>query len=70
MTGKELIIYILQNNLENERILNLITVDEAAVKYEVGSETIKAWCTLNVIPNIKLGNVLYIIDNKEKEGEI
>lgn len=61
MTGKELIIYILENNLENETVLNVMTVDEAAVKYEVGVETIKAWCKLGVIPSIKLNEEFYIL---------
>lgn len=61
MTGKDLIIYILQNNLENERILNLITVDEAALKFDVGSETIKFWYELDIISGIELGDELYIM---------
>ena len=42
MTGKELILYILQNNLENTIVLEdcffigFMTEKEAAVKFEVG----------------------------------
>ena len=69
MTGKDLIIYILQNDLENERILNLLTVDEAAVKFNVGPATIRVWFEYDVISGIKIGNELYILSNK-KEGEL
>ena len=46
MTGKELIIYILENNLENVEIfddnLNFIfmSIEEAAVQFECGPSTI------------------------------
>lgn len=49
MTGKELILYILQNNLENEVVIknglliSLLDDREAAIKFNVGIATIKAW---------------------------
>ena len=49
MTGRDLIIYILQNNLEDEDILKdgrfpgLLTIQEAAAKANVGVATINAW---------------------------
>ena len=49
MTGKELILYILQNNLENEVVIKdgvfvwLMNEEEAAAKFGVGVATIKAW---------------------------
>ena len=63
MTGRDLIIYILENRLENEQVfkdgklLGFITVDEAALKFGVGPETIRLWCMLGVL-------VLYIITRK------
>ena len=66
MTGKDLIIYILQNNLENERILDLMTIDEAALKFNVGPATIKIWYEYDVISGIKFGDELYILSNKKK----
>lgn len=49
MTGKELILYILQNNLENKEVFSdaisnsiFITADQAAVKWGCGSATVKA----------------------------
>ena len=49
MTGRELILYILQNNLENEVVINqglfvgFLNEKEAAIKFNVGIATIKAW---------------------------
>ena len=49
MTGKELILYILQNDLENTVVLEdgffvgFMTEKEAAVKFGVGIATIRAW---------------------------
>lgn len=69
MTGKELILYILQNNLEDEQIsfengfLDFITVNDAAAKYEVGPETVKIWFALKIIDGIQIGNEIYILPN-------
>ena len=73
MTGRELIIYILQNNLENvsitdENFLNLITVEQAAVKFNVGVETVKIWHVYGVIQGIRIGDELYILANAEPKG--
>lgn len=65
MTGREMIIYIMQNNLEDEIVLKdgfftgFIDENEAAVKLGVGVETIKAWCALNWLSGIKIGEKLY-----------
>lgn len=54
MTGRELIIYILQHNLEDEVVLIKeqfiphMTEKEAAVKFNVGIATIKAWRKLGL----------------------
>lgn len=67
MTGKELIYYILSNNLENEEVnfsegfLNLMTEEEAAVKYNVGTATIRTWLALDMIKGVKVGNKYYIV---------
>lgn len=72
MTGRDLIIYILENNLENEpiftnsKLLGFITIEEAALKYNVGPATVKLWFDLNVIPGIKLGEEIYIFANVTK----
>lgn len=71
MTGRDLIIYILRNGLENEpvcrdgKFLGLLTIDEAAVKLNVGVETVKTWCdsNVNVLEHIVVGDQIYILDN-------
>lgn len=65
MTGKEFIIYILENNLENEeifengRIKGFLTEEELAVKLGTGTETIRAWYMIGRIKGIKVGDKVY-----------
>lgn len=66
MTGKELILYILENNLEDSEIfkdgkfLDFLTVSEVAVKFNVGEATVKTWLDLRLLDGFKIGNVYYI----------
>lgn len=65
MTGKELILYILQNNLENTVVLEdgffvgFMNEDEAALKFNVGVATIRAWYNCKWIKGTKIGDSLY-----------
>lgn len=65
MTGKELILYILQNNLENTVVLEggfftgFMTEAEAAAKFNVGIATIRAWYQCRGIDGTKIGDSLY-----------
>ena len=75
LTGRDLILYILENNLENEPVIKngtfigFITTDEAAAKFNVGIETIKLWVKLNMLNGVKIGNEIYILaDAKPKQG--
>ena len=61
MTGRELIIYILENNLEDTKLLGLLTVEEAAVKYGVGPATVKSWYEIGLVKGIKVGDKLFIL---------
>ena len=67
MTGRELIIYIMENNLENEPMfvdgvfVGFIPVDEAAKKLDVGVETIKALVKLGRLTGVTISNELYIL---------
>lgn len=69
MTGRELILYILQNNLENEdvfrddRFMLLKTLGEVAEECGVGKETVHTWAKLNMIPSAFIGETLYIPAN-------
>lgn len=69
MTGKELILYILQNDLENEEVIKdgtfvwLMNEEEAAVKFNVGVVTIRAWYMCGMLSGTKIGNRLYFLRN-------
>ena len=66
MTGRDLIMYILQNGLEDEplykdgRVLGFMTVHEAATKAGVGPATIELWASLKKIDSVKIGSTIYI----------
>lgn len=65
MTGKELILYILQNNLEDVIVLDgcsfvgLMTEEEAAVKFDVGVATVRAWYVCKMLEGTRIGDSLY-----------
>lgn len=67
MTGKELILYILQNNLEDTVVLKdgffvgFMTEEEAAVKFGVGVATIKAWYYCEMLKGTQIGDSLYFL---------
>lgn len=69
MTGRDLIIYILTNNLEDEPVflekgfLNLITETEAAERLDVGIATIRTWRELGAIKGVQIGEEFYILPN-------
>lgn len=71
MTGRELILYILANGLENEPIfkdgkfIGFMTVEEAAEKMNVGVATIHAWLSQKRIDGVSVGNAIYIPVNFE-----
>ena len=72
MTGRELIIYILENNLENEEIFSgdtvnlpgLLTLEEAAVKMNTGVSTVRTLYTLGKIEGCQIGRQIYICDKR------
>ena len=65
MTGEELIIYILENNLENEyvfdgtNLLGFMTEIEAAKKFDVGVATINTWHRLNILKGVRIGGEIF-----------
>ena len=71
MTGRDLIIYVMENNLENEpvykdgRLLGFLTVTEAAVKFGVGQSTIKALVEKGRRRGTEIGGELYIPVNEK-----
>lgn len=66
MTGKDLILYILMNNLEDEpvldegRFLGFMTESEAAVKFGVTTATIRVWINQDVIKAYRISENVYI----------
>ena len=69
MTGRDYIMYILENNLEDEeifkdgRLLGFMTEMEAAIKFEVGLATVRGWASLGHVPSVRIGDTLYIAAN-------
>lgn len=67
MTGKELILYILQNNLEDTVVLEdgffvgFMTEEETAAKFEVGVATIRYWHHCGKINGLEIGDSLYFL---------
>ena len=74
MTGRELIIYILQNKLEDktlldeDRYLKLATEEEVAVRFDVSIPTIKAYQELGILNGIKSNNLLYFLKTTKGDG--
>lgn len=65
MTGRELVIHILSNGLEEADISDLfLTEDEAAVRLNVGLATIKAWPELGLIQCININGKTYVLPSK------
>lgn len=73
MTGRDLIIYILKNNLENEdifldgKIVGFLKIEEAAEKFNVGIPTIMMWIAIGLINAVRIGNCYYIDPTSEVE---
>lgn len=65
MTGRDLIIYILRNNLENEEVvkdgtfIGFMDEKEAASKFEVGISTVRTWSDLGVIEGYRIGGTIF-----------
>lgn len=66
MTGKDLIIYILANNLENEPVfkdgifIGLVSEKELAVRYKVGVATIRTWYDRGLLKGLKIGEEVFV----------
>lgn len=72
MTGKDLIIYILKNDLENENIeyiltQTFLTKERVAIRLGVGVETVKTMAQLDLLPSIMINGELYIFNDYEKK---
>lgn len=72
MTGRDLIVYILQNHLEDEEVfkdgslLDFITIEQLAVKFDVGIATARAWEWKGLIRGVRIGDAtLYLKDTPD-----
>ena len=83
LTGRDLIIYILENGLENEPVvkdgtpIGFLTIDDVAKRLSFGSAAVRARITLGTIESVTIGGRQYIpanfkIENKsrDKQGKI
>lgn len=76
MTGRDLIIYILQNGLEdkpifgNGTILNFMSEEQFAAKMNVGVATVRSWVEMDYLTAIPIGKVYYIPKNYEEWGNL
>lgn len=66
MTGRELILYILENGLEDEQVvkngklIGFLTLGEFAAKTNVGTATVTAWIYQKRVPSVTIGDTIYI----------
>ena len=66
MKGRDLILYILQNQLEDEPVyadgvlLGFMREMEAALYFGVGTATIRVWYEKGMIDGIKIGDMVFI----------
>lgn len=71
MNGRDLIIYILENHLEDTNMfedgvfIGFIPANLAAAKLEVGEATIRAWVELGTLKGVYINGQLYIIPTEE-----
>ena len=76
MTGRDLILYILANGLENEpvvkdgRFIGFLTVDETAAKLSVGSATVRTFIHLKRLEGVNINQGLYIPANFKLEEKL
>lgn len=73
MTGRELILYILQNNLEDEpvikdgKLVGFLSINEAALIFNVGPASVKTWVELGLLDGVRIGDTIYIPATNRRE---
>lgn len=67
MTGREFMIYILENHLEDTIIVpdekflvNFMSKGEAAEMFGVGLATLHAWIEFGLVPTVTIKGIVYI----------
>ena len=75
MTGRDLILFILENKLEDELVIKdgifmwLMSEDEVAAKFGVGVSTVRVYNTLGMLDGIKIKDKLYFLRNVKDPRE-
>lgn len=75
MTGRDLIMFILENRLEDLTIFEdgnipgYMTIGQAAEKWNVGEATVSAWIEIGKIHTIVVGNEAYIREDTKSPME-
>lgn len=76
MTGRELVIYILENGLEEEEIIDkdgnpagMMTPEEAAEHFDVPIATVMAWLGTGKLVSFFIGGSHYIPKNSENPNK-
>ena len=73
MTGRDLILYILENKLEDEpvfkdgKFIGFLTPSEVAVRMDVGIPTVWAWIMHGQLEGVHVNRSLYIPANCKME---
>ena len=76
MTGRELIIYILSNGLEDQEIfengqfLGYMTDEEAAKNFGVGTATIHVWISRGLLEGVRINDTICIPANSKSPMEV
>ena len=66
MTGRELIVYILENHLEDEpvfkngKFVGFMTISDAAIRMDLGTESIRTLASIGRLPFIKVEKGFFI----------
>lgn len=76
LTGRDLIIYILENHLEDApvfddgNLIGFMTDGEAAEKFGVGVHTVRLWINEGKMTGVRLNDVVYIPANTKDPREV
>ena len=75
MTGREIILYILENKLEDRELFTdklmplFVTADHAAVKWNCGTAIVKAMIEMKKVKGVKIGDNYFVIAMEENPFE-
>jgi len=64
MTGRELIIYILEHGLENKELFDggiILTDEQKATELNTGVESVRVLYRLGTVPGFKIGNSIFFL---------